>query len=213
MQSENGNLPSSDPGKDSQDKEHKNKPSDVKPEEKHPQTDQENWLLARDNLSLIKDTRSLMGTRRYLLDKALDVFRERTHPHYSDMEQSTAWANMDQTCGGYGEVDISSNVLSIGVDNLTDNKLFGLSASITRGSAKGSEHENHSLYAAGAFYSWEDHGLSFGLSAQYIRLLQEINIAPLLGMGQLNKSSDIVAASVRAGYKIPGDLKGFNLIL
>lgn len=208
---ESGNIPSSADGKSAKDEKYKNKPGDLKPEEKNPQAVPESWLIAKENLSLINNTRSLMGTRRYLLDKAMDIFEEHMCQNYSGPEQNSTWANMNQTHGGYGKVNISRNVLSIGVHNMTDYKLYGLTASITRGNAKGAGHEEHNLYTAGAFYSWKKHGISLGLSAQYARLLQNIDLDPSLEIGQQRKSSDMLAASLRTEYRLPGNFKGFIL--
>lgn len=184
----------------------------VKPDKKPaPDSARESWLIAHDNHRLIQDTRTLMGTRRYLLDRASGELQSRAHQLRQSWSQDGTWANLEQTRGGYGRGDITRSVLSVGVDNLVDNQLYGLSASMTQGNVKGAGREQHNLYAAGAYYGWESQGLSVDFSAQYMRLVQDFSFDPSLEMGRQKQDSDILAASLRTGYRLPTGPWGFTL--
>jgi len=219
--SDNGNATPSDNGSNTPpdnntappDDGHEVKPSpEAKPDEKPaPDSDKGSWLIASDNLRLIQDTRTLMDTRRYLLDRASNELQSRPRQLRQAESPAGAWANIEQTRGGYGRSDITRSVLNVGVDNFVDNQLYGLSASITQGNVKGAGREQHNLYAAGAYYGWESQGLSVDLSAQYMRLTQDFSLDPSLEMGKQKKDSDILAASLRTGYRLPVSPWGFTL--
>lgn len=158
----------------------------------------ESWLLASDNNSLIRDTRALMSSRSYLLDKSSDTLNNRISQLRSDDTKDGAWASLDHSRALYGPANITRSVLSTGMDKQIDHRFYGLTADITQGHVKGVGSESHALYSLGAYYGGNVNGLNIDISGRYMYLDQ--SISPLPAPGNHNKKSNIVTGRIRAGY-------------
>lgn len=169
----------------------------------NPDFNPDDWFTIQDNKKLIHNTRALMASRQYIFNEALSQLNNRASVLRAQPEKSGQWVTIEQSRGSFEGMTANQQTLNVGGDTLRDQQIFGFNASYTLGKAKGNgQQETHNLATVGLYYSWSSPaGWFVDAASRYMHLNQKFSLDPIIGIRDAQRSSNILAGSVKTGYQ------------
>ncbi|WP_320204488.1 S6 family peptidase [Candidatus Pantoea floridensis] len=163
----------------------------------------EDWFIISDNNGLLHNTRALLASRQYLFSEITASLNDRAQTLHGDVQMHGVWGGYSYNHGGVAGVNIQQQAFELGADKQDGAWRYGLMASHGLGSAKGAGSIKNQLSTFGTYATWlADSGWFTDLAARYIHLRQDLKLDPALEVQGTQRTSQMLAASAKAGREI-----------
>lgn len=163
----------------------------------------EDWFNISDNDGLLQSTRALLASRQYLFSETAVSLNDRAQTLRGDPQMYGVWGNFSYYDGGLADVNIQQQTLELGVDKHVGAWRYGFVTSYAQGSGKGSGAIGHQLSTVGSYTTWlAESGWFIDVGARYMHLRQDLQLDPALDVEGTQRTSHMLATTVKAGREM-----------